>query len=74
MLKIVKEICNKLIITYKGINEVWDAHINRLVQDYELFCMFLNESISDIYTMIIKIIKPLYLLVRSYKLKNYLFT
>ncbi|PKU63218.1 hypothetical protein MA16_Dca011190 [Dendrobium catenatum] len=67
MLNSAKEIWDKLNITYEGTNEVRNAHINRLVHEYELFHMSPSESISDMYTRFMKIINMLHSLGRIYK-------
>ncbi|GAV59147.1 UBN2 domain-containing protein, partial [Cephalotus follicularis] len=54
-----KEMWDRLMVTYKGINQVKDTKINRLVHDYELFIMLENENISSMYARFNDIINAL---------------
>ncbi|GAV59421.1 UBN2 domain-containing protein, partial [Cephalotus follicularis] len=55
----IKEMWDRLMVTYKGTNQVNDTKINRLVHDYELFTMLDNENISSMYDCFNDIINAL---------------
>ncbi|GAV82397.1 UBN2 domain-containing protein, partial [Cephalotus follicularis] len=55
----VKEMWDRLMVTYEGTNQVKDTKINRLVHDYELFSMLENENISSMYARFNDIINAL---------------
>ncbi|GAV74558.1 UBN2 domain-containing protein, partial [Cephalotus follicularis] len=55
----VKEMWDRLMVTYEGTNQVKDTKINRLVHDYELFTMLENENISSMYACFNDIINAL---------------
>lgn len=47
--KIGNKFLDRLCICYEGINEVKKSRLNILLHEYELFCIKLNESISNMY-------------------------
>ena len=55
----IKEIWDRLEVTYQGTNQVKKSEINMLVYKYELFKIEPNESIIDIFTHFIDIINNL---------------
>ena len=55
----IKEIWDKLKVTYEGINQVKETRINMLVHKYELFQMEQNEIIFSIFTCFTDIINGL---------------
>ncbi|XP_070046423.1 uncharacterized protein [Nicotiana tomentosiformis] len=55
----VKEIWDKLEVTYEGTNKVKETRINLLVRDYELFQMKDGESIEEIFFRFNKILGDL---------------
>ncbi|GAV88526.1 UBN2 domain-containing protein [Cephalotus follicularis] len=60
-----KEMWDRLMVTYEGINQVKDTKINSLVHDYELFTMLENENISSMYARFNDIINALKVLGKS---------
>ncbi|GAV61491.1 UBN2 domain-containing protein, partial [Cephalotus follicularis] len=62
----VKEMWDRLMVTYEGTNQVKDTKINRLVHDYELFTMLENENLSSMYARFNDIINALKGLVKVY--------
>ena len=54
-----KEIWDKLVVTYEGINQVKETRINMLVHKYELFQIEQNKSISSMFTHFTGIINGL---------------
>ncbi|GAB2272741.1 hypothetical protein Dimus_038991 [Dionaea muscipula] len=54
-----KEIWNLLEVTYEGTSQVKDTRISMLSQDYELFVMKKEESISEMFTRFTNIINGL---------------
>ncbi|GAV77052.1 UBN2 domain-containing protein, partial [Cephalotus follicularis] len=62
----VKEMWDRLMVTYEGTNQVKDTKINRLVHDYELFTMLENENISSMYARFNDIINALKCLGKVY--------
>ncbi|GAV91098.1 UBN2 domain-containing protein, partial [Cephalotus follicularis] len=48
-----------LEITYEGTNQVKESKISMLVHEYELFMMYNDESISDMFTRFTTIIDSL---------------
>jgi len=61
-----KEMWDKLEMTYEGTNQVKESNINRLVHEYELFCMKSEESISEMFTRFTNIINSLKALSKCY--------
>ncbi|GAV74028.1 UBN2 domain-containing protein, partial [Cephalotus follicularis] len=55
-----------LEITYEGTNQVKESKISMLVHEYEIFIMYDNESISDMFTRFTTIINSLKNLGKSY--------
>nr|XP_016451347.1 PREDICTED: uncharacterized protein LOC107776052 [Nicotiana tabacum] len=55
----VKEMWDKLEVTYEGTSKVKETHINMLVHDYELFQMKEGESIEEMFARFSKIISDL---------------
>ncbi|XP_075103450.1 uncharacterized protein LOC142178030 [Nicotiana tabacum] len=56
---IVKEIWDKLEVTYEGTGKVKETRINLLIRDYELFQMKNDESIEDMFGQFSKIVGDL---------------
>ncbi|GAV61589.1 UBN2 domain-containing protein, partial [Cephalotus follicularis] len=54
-----KEMWDLLEVTYEGTNQVKESKISMLVHEYELFMMYDNESISDMFTRFTTIINSL---------------
>ncbi|GAV75366.1 zf-CCHC domain-containing protein/UBN2 domain-containing protein [Cephalotus follicularis] len=61
-----KEMWDLLEVTYEGTNQVKESKISMLVHEYELFMMYDNESISDMFTRFTTIINSLKNLGKSY--------
>ncbi|GAV78393.1 DUF4219 domain-containing protein/UBN2 domain-containing protein [Cephalotus follicularis] len=61
-----KEMWDLLEVTYEGTNQVKESKISILVHEYELFLMYDDESISDIFTRFTTIINSLKNLGKSY--------
>ena len=62
----VKEIWDKLEVTYEGTNQVKETRVSMLVHKYELFQMKQNESISSMFTHFTNIINRLKCLGKTY--------
>ncbi|GAV60428.1 UBN2 domain-containing protein, partial [Cephalotus follicularis] len=56
---LAKEMCDLLEISYEGTNQVKESKISMLVHEYELFMMYDNENISDIFSRFTMIINSL---------------
>ncbi|GAV89255.1 UBN2 domain-containing protein, partial [Cephalotus follicularis] len=61
-----KQMWDLLEITYEGTNQVKESKISILVHEYELFMMYENESISDMFSRFTTIINSLKNLGKSY--------
>ena len=66
----IKEIWDKLEVTYEDTNQVKETKINMLVYMYELFQMEQNESISSMFTHFIDMINGLKCLGKIYTNSN----
>ena len=62
----VKEIWDKLEVTYEGTNQVKETRINMLVHRYELFQMEQNKSISSMFIHFTDIVNGLKYLGKKY--------
>ncbi|GAV62809.1 UBN2 domain-containing protein, partial [Cephalotus follicularis] len=62
----VKEMLDRLEVTYEGTNQVKDAKINMLVREYEMFSMKENENISGMFVRFTNIINSLQSLNKRY--------
>ncbi|GJX99031.1 retrovirus-related pol polyprotein from transposon TNT 1-94 [Tanacetum coccineum] len=71
MYNTVKEIWKTLLITHQGNNQVKDNKINLLVQQYEQFVIFEDESIESAFARFNTIITSLKALDEGYSSKNY---
>jgi len=69
--KSVKEIWDKLVVTYEGTSQVGETNINMFVHQYELFKMQLDETIKEMFTHFINIINHLKSLVRHLPTKRW---
>ncbi|VFQ60094.1 unnamed protein product [Cuscuta campestris] len=65
-----KEKWDKLEVTYEGTDQVHEAKINFLTQEYEMFRMKEGEKIDDIFDRFSKIINDLHALKKSYSNKD----
>ncbi|GAV64645.1 UBN2 domain-containing protein [Cephalotus follicularis] len=54
-----KEMWDRLEVTYESTNQVKEAKISMLVQDYEMFTMNENEDIKSMFTRFTNIINAL---------------
>ncbi|GAV83917.1 zf-CCHC domain-containing protein/DUF4219 domain-containing protein/UBN2 domain-containing protein, partial [Cephalotus follicularis] len=54
-----KQMWDLLEVTYEGTNQVKESKISMLVHEYELFMMYNDESISDMFTRFTTIINSL---------------
>ncbi|GAV85730.1 UBN2 domain-containing protein, partial [Cephalotus follicularis] len=61
-----KEMWDLLEVTYEGTNQVKESKISMLVHEYELFVMYDNECISDMFYRFTTIINSLKNLGKSY--------
>ncbi|XP_070035161.1 uncharacterized protein [Nicotiana tomentosiformis] len=55
----VKEMWDKLEVTYEGTNKVKETRINPLILDYELFQMKDGESVKEMFSRFSKIVGDL---------------
>ncbi|GKA19166.1 hypothetical protein Tco_0699081 [Tanacetum coccineum] len=72
MCNTVKEICKTLLITHQGNSQVKDNKIDLLVQQYEQFIIFEDESIESAFARFNTIITSLRALDEGYSSKNYI--
>ncbi|VFQ76179.1 unnamed protein product [Cuscuta campestris] len=68
---IAKEMWDKLEVTYKGTAQVWEAKIDFLMQEYEMFMMKEGEKINDMFDRFSKIINDLHALKKTYTNKDF---
>ncbi|VFQ67153.1 unnamed protein product [Cuscuta campestris] len=61
-----KQMWEKLEVTYEGTVQVWEAKIDHLTHEYELFSMKENEKIEEMFERFSNIINPLNLLRKTY--------
>nr|GEV49607.1 uncharacterized mitochondrial protein AtMg00810-like [Tanacetum cinerariifolium] len=71
MCNTAKEIWKTLLITHQGNSQVKDNKINLLVQQYELFVIFEDESIDNAFARFNTIITSLKALNEGYSSRNY---
>ncbi|GJV84786.1 hypothetical protein Tco_1524684 [Tanacetum coccineum] len=71
MCDMAKEIWKTLLITHQGNSQVKDNKIDRLVQQYEQFIIFEDESIDSVFARFNTIITSLEALDEGYSRKNY---
>ncbi|GJW21803.1 zf-CCHC domain-containing protein [Tanacetum coccineum] len=71
MCNTAKDIWKTLLITYQGNNQVKDNRIDLLVQQYEQFVIFEDESIDSAFARFNTIITSLKALDEGYSSKNY---
>ncbi|GKE91181.1 hypothetical protein Tco_1572276, partial [Tanacetum coccineum] len=71
MCNTAKEIWKTLLITHQGNNQVKDNKIDLLVQQYEQFVIFEDESIDSVFARFNTIITSLKALDEGYSSKNY---
>ncbi|GJZ13770.1 retrovirus-related pol polyprotein from transposon TNT 1-94 [Tanacetum coccineum] len=71
MCNMAKEIWKTLLITHQGNSQVKDNKINLLVQQYEQFVIFEDESIDNAFDRFNTIITSLKVLDEGYSSKNY---
>ncbi|VFQ66015.1 unnamed protein product [Cuscuta campestris] len=67
---IAKEMWDKLEVTYEGTNQVREAKIDFLTQEYEMFKMKQGEKIDDMFDRFSKIINDLHALKKTYANKD----
>ncbi|VFQ79933.1 unnamed protein product [Cuscuta campestris] len=65
-----KEMWDKLEVTYEGTNQVREAKIDFLTQEYEMFRMKEGEKIDDMFDRFSKIINDLHALKKTYTNKD----
>ncbi|VFQ91265.1 unnamed protein product [Cuscuta campestris] len=65
-----KEIWDKLEVTYEGTDQVQEAKIDFLTQEYEMFKMKEGEKIDDMFEWFSKIINDLHALKKTYANKD----
>ncbi|VFQ97360.1 unnamed protein product [Cuscuta campestris] len=65
-----KEMWDKLEVTYEGTDQVREAKIDFLTQEYEMFRMKEGEKIDDMFDRFSKIIKDLHALKKTYANKD----
>ncbi|VFQ79963.1 unnamed protein product [Cuscuta campestris] len=65
-----KEIWDKLEVTYEGIDQVCEAKIDFLTQEYEMFRMKEHEKIDDMFDRFSKIVNDLHALKKTYTDKD----
>ncbi|VFQ85124.1 unnamed protein product [Cuscuta campestris] len=65
-----KEMWDKLEVTYKGTDQVREAKIDFLTQEYEMFRMKEGEKIDDMFDRFSKIINDLHALKKTYANKD----
>ncbi|VFR02648.1 unnamed protein product [Cuscuta campestris] len=61
-----KEMWDKLEVTYEGTNQVREAKIDFLTQEYEMFRMKEDENIDDMFDRFSKIVNDLHALKKTY--------
>ncbi|VFQ65571.1 unnamed protein product, partial [Cuscuta campestris] len=61
-----KQMWEKLEVTYEGTAQVWDAKIDHLTHEYELFSMKENEKIEEMFERFSNIMNPHNLLGKTY--------
>ncbi|VFQ74023.1 unnamed protein product [Cuscuta campestris] len=66
-----KEMWDKLEVTYEGTNQVREAKIDFLTQEYEMFRMKKGEKIDDMFDRFSKIINDLHALKKTYANKDF---
>ncbi|GJZ59886.1 retrovirus-related pol polyprotein from transposon TNT 1-94 [Tanacetum coccineum] len=71
MCNTAKEIWKTLLITHQGNSQVKDNKIDLLVQQYEQFVIFEDESINNVFARFNTIITSLKALDKGYSSKNY---
>ncbi|VFQ89822.1 unnamed protein product, partial [Cuscuta campestris] len=67
----VKEMWDKLEITYEGTDQVREAKIDFLTHEYELFRMKENEKIDEMFERFSKIVNDLHALKKTYTDKEF---
>ncbi|GJW98458.1 reverse transcriptase domain-containing protein [Tanacetum coccineum] len=72
MCNTAKDIWKTLLITHQGNNQFKDNKINLLVQQYEQFAIYEDESIDSVFARFNTIITSLKALDEGYSSKNYL--
>ncbi|VFQ89712.1 unnamed protein product [Cuscuta campestris] len=65
-----KEMWDKLEVTYEGTDQVREAKIDFLTQEYEMFRMKEGEKIDDMFDRFSKIINDLHALKKTYTTKD----
>ncbi|VFQ85671.1 unnamed protein product, partial [Cuscuta campestris] len=65
-----KEMWDKLEVTYEGTDQVREAKIDFLTQEYEMFRMKEGEKIDDMFNRFSKIINDLHALKKTYANKD----
>ncbi|VFQ90049.1 unnamed protein product [Cuscuta campestris] len=65
-----KEMWDKLEVTYEGTDQVREAKIDFLTQEYEMFRMKEGEKINDMFNQFSKIINDLHALKKTYANKD----
>ncbi|VFQ66145.1 unnamed protein product [Cuscuta campestris] len=65
-----KEMWDKLEVTYEGTDQVREAKIDFLTQEYEMFQMKEGEKIDDMFDLFSKIINDLHALKKTYANKD----
>ncbi|VFQ84468.1 unnamed protein product [Cuscuta campestris] len=65
-----KEMWDKLEVTYEGTDQVLEAKIDFLTQEYEMFIMKEGKKIDDIFDRFSKIINDLHALKKTYSNKD----
>ncbi|VFQ97986.1 unnamed protein product [Cuscuta campestris] len=65
-----KEMWDKLKVTYEGMDQVREAKIDFLTQEYEMFRMKEGEKIDDMFDRFSKIINDLHALKKTYANKD----
>ncbi|VFQ74290.1 unnamed protein product [Cuscuta campestris] len=66
-----KEMWDKLEVAYEGTNQVREAKIDFLTQEYEMFRMKPGEKIDDMFNRLSKIINDLHALKKTYAKKDF---
>ncbi|VFQ91238.1 unnamed protein product, partial [Cuscuta campestris] len=61
-----KEMWDKLEVTYEGTDQVQEAKIDFLTQEYEMFRMKEHENIDDMFDRFSKIVNDLHALKKTY--------
>ncbi|VFQ83919.1 unnamed protein product, partial [Cuscuta campestris] len=65
-----KEMWDKLEVTYEGTDQVREAKIDFLTQEYEMFRMKEHEKIDDMFDRFSKIVNDLHALKKTYTDKD----